>query len=150
MPLSTASTSNDPSGAPKRRVATYSFEWAASVVRHARESHPRGWEILDRILRLPNSKLAFLLASNSPEWPQIRSLAKQLDVWATKQNLIKPGYKISHRMALECVVWGSRKTLLPPLYAYLTANLKELTLEEQLKEGPGPSGPGRPFGEEAR
>mgnify|MGYP001568845608 CR=1 FL=1 len=148
MPLSTASNSNQPSGAPKRRIATYSFSWAATIVQRARDSHPRGWEILDPILRLRNAQLAFLIASNSPEWPQIRSLAKQLDVWAIKQALVNPKQALSPLLALDSVLRLSQKTLISPLFSYLTANLKELTLEEQLKEGPGPSGPGQPFGGE--
>jgi len=130
------------------RAAKYSFNWASGVVQRARQSHWRGWEILDAFLGLSDAQLAYLIACNAPEWAHIRNLGHLLDKWACHQEIVNPKALLTTHPStriFEAAVEVYRYTLPDNLKGYLTDRIKRLKLEEQVKKGPPPTGGGGLF-----
>lgn len=145
MPLSTAPE-------PEKRTPRYSFDWAIDVVKRARGSYPRAWQILDPWFNLTERQLAYLLACDAPEWAQIREMTHQCDRWLTKQTRVGPPIPISGwstTQTYSALLKIVKNRLGESLHHYLQGRIKELRMKEQLKEGSGvaSSTPDLPFGE---
>jgi len=131
MPFSPAISSNSTISEAVHRTAKYSFDWSLAIVQKAQRSHPRAWEIFGPILGLSTRQLSFLLACDAPEWPWIRSIAKQMDIWLTRQEALRPGSSSTNEVKaafLSGLTCRCLKCPFPPLKAYLTARISTFTL----------------------
>jgi len=118
MPCSTANT----------RIPKYSFTWALHIVEKARESHPRGWKILDPVLGLSNRQLAYLIACNDPTWPQIRTLVHRIERWESRQALCRGKSLNWGRGDWESLFRLECKIFVKSFQEYLTARITKVTL----------------------
>jgi len=125
---------NSLSPAPPPRIPRYSFHWADTIVEKAQRSHSRGWNILVPILRLDRRQLAFLIACNDPDWPQIRWAARFLDRWNPDlvDGVPKPG---TTKQMLSAAAPQIIKRVSERLGTYLTSRFSDPMLEEQVIRG---------------
>lgn len=107
------------------RTPKYSFAWAATIVRQARQSHARGWDILDRFIGLSDRQLAYLIACNAPEWPFIRRLVHVIDNWDHRQARFGPTPLVwDKNMLLNAL--SATDISAEKLVSYLTAQINRL------------------------
>lgn len=110
------------------RQPIYSYRWAASVIKRARESHVRGWEILDPLLGLSERQLAFLIACNDPTWPQIRDIVHKAERWDARQRSVGPSPLKWTREDYRMLIVRECKSIVKSLGDYLTGRLENLML----------------------
>lgn len=141
MPFSPASPSLPTIQERDKRIPVYSFSWASAIMAKAIESRARVWKDLLAFLGLSERQCAYLIACNDPAWPFIRTLSHTLDKWQARLTLYSP--KIPEiTIQLFSTLWSVHKNLCPEsMKPYLTARIKQLTLEEQVKKGEGDGNP---------
>lgn len=61
--------------------ASYSFEWAKSIVTRVIEKYPRATEILCILLDLTPRQMATYLAKGDPLWPVLRSWIHLIEIY---------------------------------------------------------------------
>lgn len=134
---SSSEESNSSNATIEKREAVYSFHWAESILKLAKQAHLRAWEIWGPFLGLSDRQLVFLLASKAPEWPVLRSMAQTLDRWLVKQGSCGQVSGKTVAILLSTLVKSHCKIEQKPLKAYLTARLAQTSIEEQVKEAEG-------------
>jgi hypothetical protein len=108
--------------------ASYSLTWANDVVKHLKNKHARGAEIVEEMLRVTPKQLALYLAKNDPLWKELRNLIKISDNW----------YRCAHRhyTDVEYIKFIQRNVIKLPDFKgseRLTRRLDELKLKKQVE-----------------
>jgi hypothetical protein len=129
----------------------YSLTWAETVINRALNKHARAANYFLTSVGLCPRQLAKLLADGRPEWPILRDMLKQLDIWETRQVAVLQGPSVLSTTSLFSDLVRRNHARMPEgLRLYLDNRVKSLKLEEQGNRGGAPQGAPLPFQEGSR